>query len=74
MRAVQSLYTQRPELGGRPAITIDEADVAYVDVLVEGERYTVDMIGSATSGWGVNGRLPLTRACEEAAGWHGLTG
>jgi hypothetical protein len=61
------LYTQWPEFGGRPALTLDEAGVAYVDVVVQGERYTVDMIGSANTGWGVNNRMGLTAACEDAA-------
>ncbi|CAN5839567.1 hypothetical protein BH23ACT8_BH23ACT8_03140 [soil metagenome] len=71
---LRSLYTQYEVAGGRPALTLDEARVAYVDVTVHGESYTVSMDRSADSGWDVNNRMDLTAASEEAAGQTDPTG
>jgi hypothetical protein len=60
---LQGLYTQHPELGGRPVLTIEEAALARVDVTVDGTTYPGYMTRARDGTWSTGGGA-LTPACE----------
>jgi hypothetical protein len=65
---LQELYTQHPELGGRPVLTVEEATLARVDVTVDGTIYPVQMTRAGDGTWSTGGG-GLTPACEALSEW-----